>query len=78
MVITSAVVKIQCIVGASLSIIYETSHHVYILIAHKHVSCTCHESNLQALQLTCLRMIGARYYKFHAKLTGAPCFHNIR
>ena len=43
-------VKIQCIVGASLSIIYETSHRVYILIAHKHISCTCHESNLQALR----------------------------
>ena len=40
-------VKIQCIaVGASLSIIHETSHHVYL---HKHVSCTCHEWNLQAI-----------------------------
>ena len=42
-----ALVKIQCIVGASLSIIYKTSHRV---IAHKHVSCACHESNLQALR----------------------------
>ena len=49
--------------------------HVYILIAHKHVSCTCHEEP-SSLASTCLRIIGARYYKFHAKLTGAPCFNN--
>ena len=56
----------------------EPEHHTRnILIAHKHVSCTCHELNLQALQLTCLQMIGARYYKFHAELTDAPCFNKI-
>ena len=48
--VVDKLVKIQCIVGASLSIIYETSHRIYILIAHKHVSCMCHESNLQALR----------------------------
>ena len=25
---------------------------------------------------TALRITGDRYYKFHAKLTGAPCFNN--
>ena len=58
----------------------EQRHNTHILIAHKlsQNTCTCHESNLQALQLACLRMTGARYYKFHTTLTGAPCFNNIR
>ena len=52
----------------------EPEHHIrnvtsrsYILIAHKHNSCMCHESNVQ---LACLRITVARYYKFHAMLTG--------
>ena len=32
--------------------------------------------NLQAYQLSCLRITGARYYKFHTMLTGAECFNN--
>ena len=32
--------------------------------------------NLQALLFGCLRITGARYYKFHTMLTGAQCFNN--
>ena len=35
---------------------------------HTQNKCTCHESSLGCLQITC-----ARYYKFHTMLLGAQC-----
>ena len=44
---------------------------------HTQNKCMCHESSSLAVRLLgCLRITGARYYKFHTMLTGARCFNN--